>query len=121
MDKNTRQKSKGSINGSSYNNVSGTVTVGNKPPSRVNKIQTGKRPSGSFYGDNLNAAQCVEEIKNNFQASSIDADLEEPLSASQINGKEEASDQEEEDDVTQASPTKTTSKKKPIGKLILCT
>lgn len=79
MDKNTRQRSKGSINGSSYNNSnnngSGTATVGNKPPSRVNKIQTGKRPSGSFYGDNLNAAQCVEEIKNNFQASSIDADL----------------------------------------------
>ena len=75
MEKNSRQKSKGSINSASYNNNGSAIS--NKPPSRV-KQPTAKRVNGSGgsfqYGENLNAAQCVEEIKNTFQTSaSIEA------------------------------------------------
>ena len=90
MEKNVHVKSKGSINGSSYNNNNGgsAGAGGNKPPSRVTKAGTGKRPSGAaYYGDNLNAAQCVEEIKNTFHANSLDpSDREEPLSAGLARG-----------------------------------
>ena len=57
MEKNSRQKSKGSINSASYNNNGSAIS--NKPPSRV-KQPTAKRMTGSGgsfqYGDNLNAA-----------------------------------------------------------------
>ena len=75
MEKSVRQKSKSSINGSSFaNNTTAQGSAASKPSSRV-KNAPGKRPSGSFYGANLNSAQCVEEIKNAFKTSaSIDAD-----------------------------------------------
>ena len=61
----------------------------------------------------------MEEIKQAFKSSaSIEANKE-PLSADAID--EQGISENEEDDVTQASPTKTTTKKKPLGKLILCT
>ena len=72
MEKSSRQKSKGSINSASFNNNGSAIS--NKPPSRVKQPTAAKRMAGSGgsasfqYGaaDNLNAAQCVEEIKNTF-------------------------------------------------------
>ena len=66
----------------------------------------------------MSSDQCVEEIKNAFKTTaSIEAEHE-PLSAKEVN--EAALSDNEEDDMTQASPTKVT-KKKPNQKLILCT
>ena len=64
--------------------------------------------------------KCVEEIKNAFKtAESIDPEAGEE-EESPLNPQAAAQSDVEEDDMTQASPTKTT-KKKPPGKLILCT
>ena len=66
----------------------------------------------------MSSDQCVEEIKNAFKTTaSIEAEHE-PLSAQEVN--EAALSDNEEDDMTQASPTKVT-KKKTNQKLILCT
>ena len=66
MEKSSRQKSKGSINGggASLNNIPASSTIPSKPPSRT-KVPSGKRPSASQYGQ-LDSHQCVEEIKNAF-------------------------------------------------------
>ena len=81
MDKSSRQKSKGSINGggASLNNIPASSTIPSKPPSRT-KQPSGKRPSASQYGQNLDSHQCVEEIKNAF-TTTISHDAQDPLSA----------------------------------------
>jgi len=98
----------------------GGFSSGAAKPTSLIKAGNIKRQSGGAYGVNkMSSDHCVEEIKNAFKTSALMDANPEPLSANAIH--DQGVSDNEEDDMTQASPTTKVNKKKPNQKMILCT